>query len=147
MIASFEALQRYLSDLRILLSGASEQLTVGFYARARELGTHPLFKVAPTSVLEGEYSSGVLVTLPLACPQQADAVEQRKSWQRLITLTEDSPDRRAMVFAADPDYAKPSPVVPGCTRDAWLGFKGLVSDRDRYFAFLRQIGQSKILDR
>lgn len=116
-------------------------------ALARELGTKPLFKVAPISVLEGEFSNAVLVTLPLACPQQADAVEQRKSWQRLIALTEDSPDRRAMVFAADPDHANPSPVVPGCTRDAWLGFKGLVSDRDRYFAFLRQIGQSKILDR
>lgn len=114
---------------------------------ARELGTRPLFKASPTAVLEGQFAKAILVTLPLACPRQADQVEHRRSWQRLLALTEDSPDRRAMVFAADPAHANPSPAAKGCTGDAWLGFKGLVSDRDRYFAFLRQIGQSKILDR
>ena len=115
----------------LVLDGRSQQprkVDAAARALARELGTKPLFNVAPTSVLEGEFSNAVLVSLPLACPQQADEVEKRKSWQRLIALTEDSPDRRAMVFAADPDHANPSPTVAGCARDAWLGFKGLVSD-------------------
>ncbi len=128
-------------------SNRPRQVDKAARALARDLGTKPLFDSAPTSVLEGDLANSVLVVLPLACAERVDGIEKRRSWRRLLAQTQDTATRRAMVFAADPAHLDPTPATAGCSRDAWLGFKGWVSNRDQYFGFLRQVGQTKILDR
>ena len=58
-----------------------------------------------------------------------------------------SPAQRLTVFAPDPDHVRPSPASGDCRRPAYFLLKGRVSDAPGYFAYLRALVASGLLQK
>lgn len=108
----------------------------------------PLLGAKPEKLLEGGIDGGHFVAAyKFRCQTDAAKAMSGAAWQGVTATLLVSPRQRITLFTSDPDHLTPSPASKTCNRSAFFVLKGQVSDPKRYFAYLRALSGSGILQK
>jgi Domain of unknown function (DUF1330) len=115
-------------------------------ALAVATGTQPLFDSGSGRPLENPLPADhFFASYKFACGSAAVEATRSPAWERLMGTLRPTPAQRLTVFMADPDHVQPSQATGECRRPAYFLLKGRVSDAPGYFAYLRALVASGLL--